>query len=49
MLIYDLNQLAASFDRIAPYFDVVRPIFITSYRKVVKIALGEFTAAGAAW
>ncbi|SFH11610.1 Methyltransferase domain-containing protein [Desulfotomaculum arcticum] len=48
MPIYDLNKLAASFDRIAPYFDVIRPIFITSYRKAVKITLGEFAAAGAA-
>jgi len=38
---YDLNKLAASFDRVAKYFDIVYPLFIGPYRRAVDYVLRQ--------
>ena len=38
---YDLSRLAGTFDRVARYFDIMRPLFIAPYRRAAEYALGR--------
>ncbi|MFZ5633595.1 MAG: class I SAM-dependent methyltransferase [Bacillota bacterium] len=38
---YDMEKLAGTFNRVAPFYDIVRPLFIRPYRKAVRYTLNE--------
>ncbi|MTI84213.1 MAG: class I SAM-dependent methyltransferase [Firmicutes bacterium] len=42
----DLTRWAGTFDRVARYFDIIRPLFIDPYRQAAKYTLGHIKSAG---
>ncbi|HBX24534.1 MAG TPA: hypothetical protein DEF34_13025 [Desulfotomaculum sp.] len=42
---HDLTKLAGTFDRVARYFDIVRPLFIGPYRRAAEYALDRLVTS----
>jgi len=44
---YDVDKLAATFDRASNYFDIIFPFFIRPYRQAVEYALQQYSGGRA--